>query len=823
MSDSLFGLGNLVTDSGRTRFSGAGGGFPTQDIVEASLAPQRERIDSIETSIEDTQFQNQALETLRERVSDVRSAARQLSDEASIDNAGNVFESKVLGQASTSRFDSQSASDPADLLGVTLDNTAQVQDHQLEILQTAQAEQVTSTSFSSSTAALGDGNDPDVADNQFKGEFRIGTEAAVRTSDSVEDPTATLANSGLVNDDTSEFELEVFNDGGTLGSTAVIDADVDSLQDVATEIDGIDGSISATVNDSNQLEVESSNGPVRINSINEVDDPSFLENANIGRATISTGDSDSLVDVRDKINNADRDVSASVVEVADNDFRLQVTSDKTGTQNELELEDISNNPLADLGILDGSGNKNVTQQAQNARFTADNVKEQEAGTGNDDVARTERVSDSSLTLQELGFLGSSSATLDITDDGTGDTISVTLNPGDTLNDVRDNINSKSATANNTELSASITGDNELQIDEIGNNNSLSFDDNKSNFLESSNLDKEIFERQSNTVDDVFEGVTLDFRKAEDGTTIDLPVQRDLAGVKETVQNFVDSFNAARQFINAQRQEVQLEGQSEDTVGALAQEPVLDDVEQQLSNAVTGVARNVTTDFSVLREIGVNFVDNDNVSDPTQADTLEIEESELDDALSQNFESVRQLFGFNLRASDPDLTMLDFGAQTGAVSDFTLTADTDGNGDLQDSTTLTDGDGNSVPFEIRTDSDNNNTSSLEVTDGPAEGLVLSFNEPGVTGRTINFDTSRGIGADSFFASQNISTNRSEGVIESAVQTREDQNTDRNDRVDRLESQLEQERERLLERFSSVEGTLARLGQQQQLLQARLGGN
>lgn len=699
MSESLFGLGSLVSDSGRTRFSGAGGGFPTQDIVEASLAPDRERIDRIETQVEETQFETEALENLRSRVSDVESAARQLSNQPSVDGAGNVFEAKALGQAATSRFDTQTASAPEELIGVTLDNSAQAQDHRLEVLQTAQAEQLTSKSFTSP----------------------------------------------------SDGSLTAFSDGDTF-----------EIQDGA--------------GNSSQIQLNAS---------------------------------DSLVDVRDKINNADVSASASTVEVSDNDFRLTINSDETGQSNTLTLSEPTGTPLQDLGVLDGSGAKNVSQEARNARFTADNVKEQESSA----PARSERVSDTSQSLQNLGFVDSSGGTLTISDNG-GSLGSVSLEPGKSLDQLATDISNKV-----TDVTATITADNELEVSSDTGSN-LTFDDGGSNFLASSNLDDEIFERQSNTADDVFEGVTLNLRQAEDGTTIDLPVERDLTGVKETIQNLVDSFNSAQQFINAQRQEAQLEGQSEDTTGVLADEPVLDDIEQRLGRAVSGVAQNVDTDFSVLREIGINFVDNENVSDPTQFDTLEIEDSELDNALSQNFESVRDLFGFDLRADDPDLTMLDFGSQTGAVSDFTLDVETDGNGDIDTSnTSLTNGDGNTVAFDA-TDEEGNPSSSLEVTEGSAEGLVLSFNEPGAN-RTINFDTSRGIGADSLFTSQNIATSDDTGVIQSAVQTREDQNSDRNDRVNRLETQLQDERERLLDRFSSVEGTLAQLGQQQQILQARLG--
>ncbi|SDF92845.1 Flagellin hook IN motif-containing protein [Limimonas halophila] len=808
MSDSLFGLGNLITDSGRARFSGPSTGIPTQDLVDSLVEPQQQRIDRIETQVEDNNFKIDALENLRSRFEELRSAAGRLNGRRTIAGSNSAFAEKALGNATTSRFDNQQPSEAADIIGAQLTNQAQVRDHQIEVLQRAEAEQLGSSIFSRADEALADGDDAEVSDGSFNGAFTIGTQTL--TSTSVGDPTDTLANQNLAS---GTLDLTVN------GTTRSFDTSTASLNDVAADIDGNVANVSAQVNGDNQLELSSDNGdPITLSDGGS----EFLENTDLqGASTISTADSDSLNDVRDKINSADAGVTASVVNISDTEKQLVLAAEDTGTDNRIALADTTNNPLEDLGVLDGSGNKqSVIQDAQNARFTADNVKEQT-------TAQSERVNDTSQSLLNLGLVEeNSNFTLSVTNnDGTTD---IEVPDGSGSIDVDATSLEDLATAINDQTPASITagtvdtnGDGQNDSLEVNSSNgSLSFSDGGSTFLENTNLDDEIFERQSNTVDDVFQGVTLNIRQAEDGTTVNLPVERDLAAAREDIQSFVDAFNSVQRFVNAQRQEVQLEGQSEDTVGALADERVLDSIQQRLNQISSGVGRNVDGEFSTLRSIGIQELQDDEIADPLNRGTLTVRDSLdendpavlLDTALSQNFEDVRNLFQFDFRTSNPSAQLLNFTGNTGAVENFDLNVSTDGNG------TITDADLNGDASLVEIASDN----SVRVTDGEAQGLSVFFNEPNVTNETINFDTGVGIGAQTFFTAQNAASERDSGLIQSTIDSLESQNENRNERLDRLERQLDDRRETLIQRFSELEGNIAQLGQQQQILQARLGG-
>jgi|NOAtaT_6_FD_contig_81_1188951_length_3397_multi_5_in_0_out_0_2 flagellar hook-associated protein 2 len=59
-------------------------------------------------------------------------------------------------------------------------------------------------------------------------------------------------------------------------------------------------------------------------------------------------------------------------------------------------------------------------------------------------------------------------------------------------------------------------------------------------------------RSSNAITDAIPGVTMNLQTAEPGTTVDLTVARDLKGAQDTIQKFVDSFNAIRGFFDDQR-------------------------------------------------------------------------------------------------------------------------------------------------------------------------------------------------------------------------------------------------------------------------------
>jgi len=343
-------------------------------------------------------------------------------------------------------------------------------------------------------------------------------------------------------------------------------------------------------------------------------------------------------------------------------------------------------------------------------------------------------------------------------------------------------------------------------------------------------DANVLTRDSNKVENLFEGTTLNLLKAEKGTEVKLDVERDLASVKESINKFVEAFNGVKRFINAQRQERALEGQDPEAensiVGALKGETILNEVEQDINRVVSTGAENVDSDFSVLRQIGIEFVDNDSLTDPTREDTLKINSNDLDDKLLNDFNDVRKLFEFDFQSPNSGLSLIGTSQNTGAA-DGTLTVSTDSNGNVDDSAPLevqVDGD----TFNVKETSDN----VLQVQDGPLEGLTLQADlGDNLSGASIDVSTSRGIGFNAFYTAQDLSNNNpQDGVVESKIAELvgsdspdiEGQNERFRDEIERIERQLDRERERLLQQFTAAEEALIELESAQQRLTQFAGG-
>lgn len=89
----------------------------------------------------------------------------------------------------------------------------------------------------------------------------------------------------------------------------------------------------------------------------------------INGQSVSVNTIDTLSSIADKINNtADIGVKASVIKLADNQYQMTLTSNKTGSVNSIVAED-GGDVLKNLGILDESGNiANNIQNAEDAQI-----------------------------------------------------------------------------------------------------------------------------------------------------------------------------------------------------------------------------------------------------------------------------------------------------------------------------------------------------------------------------------------------------------------------------------------------------------------------
>ena len=384
----------------------------------------------------------------------------------------------------------------------------------------------------------------------------------------------------------------------------------------------------------------------------------------INGTTITVSSADTLLSLRDRINAANSGtsgtgVTASIVSVSATQNFLVLTSDDTGTS--MTLANGTGTPLASVGLLTGGGAlKHELVAAQKAQFYADGLLDQTNKT-----YESARQTSSAVTLGSNGTIRFN--------DGTT-TLDLAYTSGQSIQTLANNINGD-ATLQGMGISASVvTEGSQVRLKltttgaaftttEVGGGAALtSLGMNNSRLL---------IERDTNSISDLFTGVTLNLLQAEVGSTVEVDVTPDLASIKQGITTFVTAYNALKVFINQQTQIDSTTGQPADDA-VLAKSQTLKTISTQI-NAVFGrdVASSAQT-YKVLADIGLNFVDDTTLSDKTQANTLHVDETKLNNALNANVDDVRLLFGFDFTSSDPRVALLGFGSKTTATaSGYTL--------------------------------------------------------------------------------------------------------------------------------------------------------
>lgn len=139
---------------------------------------------------------------------------------------------------------------------------------------------------------------------------------------------------------------------------------------------------------------------------------------------------------------------------------------------------------------------------------------------------------------------------------------------------------------------------------------------------------------SNTISDAIDGVTLTLKAAQSqedidaGNSVSLSVGLDKAGVRTSLQSFVDGYNAMMKSINSLTSVTSVGGEDgEPLAAALVGDASVRSVVSALRTEMTSVARG---DVRILADLGIT----------TQSDgTLAIDSDKLDDALDNNFDAL----------------------------------------------------------------------------------------------------------------------------------------------------------------------------------------
>jgi len=141
---------------------------------------------------------------------------------------------------------------------------------------------------------------------------------------------------------------------------------------------------------------------------------------------------------------------------------------------------------------------------------------------------------------------------------------------------------------------------------------------------------------TNTISDAVDGVTITLKAAQsqeaidDGSSIRLGVGEDKAGVKASLQSFVDGYNAMMKSISSLTKVTPVGG---DNVEPLAAALVGDSSVRSLTSAVRGeLGAPGKGDVRILADLGIT----------TKRDgTLELDSKKLDDVLDNNFDGLSE--------------------------------------------------------------------------------------------------------------------------------------------------------------------------------------
>lgn len=282
--------------------------------------------------------------------------------------------------------------------------------------------------------------------------------------------------------------------------------------------------------------------------------------------------------------------------------------------------------------------------------------------------------------------------------------------------------------------------------------------------------------------DTIEGVTISLLGAAEGTTITLEVDYDYASTKEKITNFIDAYNALRDFVIT-NQSISSDGSvSEDAV--LFSDTDLKSLNRDISNIISSI---FTTDsgISTLGNIGITF---------DESNKLEIsDEDALNNALLNNYASIQQLFQTSVEA-DSDNILLIRNTSSISIAELSMDIQTDINGNI--SSVSVNGDSSLFTFD--------GTRIIGATGTEYEGLTFVY--AGTSSTTINISLHQGL-ADRLYNVVDKYTNTTTGSIQDAI----DQTDDSNDRLDteaaRIRERADSYRDRLIERYAQMETNLS----------------
>ncbi|MFN7127603.1 MAG: flagellar filament capping protein FliD [Brevundimonas sp.] len=304
-------------------------------------------------------------------------------------------------------------------------------------------------------------------------------------------------------------------------------------------------------------------------------------------------------------------------------------------------------------------------------------------------------------------------------------------------------------------------------------------------------------RDTNELTDVIEGVSLSLSGVTDGAAT-LTVSTDSSAVKTAITDFVDAYNALKQYMLDQSAVSSDGGADEDAV--LFADSVMRMLNSTLQTLINSGSDAASDDIAMFSDMGITW---------TSEGLLELsDETALNDAILSNLDALESFFETDFSTSDTNLKLL--ANETTSSLDFTLTIVTDETGAI----TSAAADGDASAFTV--------SGSRLV---GAEGTVyegLSFTLSPATAGDISVSIEQGF-ANLLTQTLTQFDDSTSSLIQQRIDSLTDINTDLSDRSDKIREDAETYRTRLVTKYANMEAELeaARLLQEQ--IKAILGAS
>lgn len=391
--------------------------------------------------------------------------------------------------------------------------------------------------------------------------------------------------------------------------------------------------------------------------------------------TVAISSTDALTDIAVKINAAQTGVSATVVNVGPNDFRLTLTSHLSGTANTIAASDITGGVLGGLGVL-GSG-------ASTARSVVSFNQNSTAYTGAASLTLASATqSVSSLLGIQSGQAANGTFHLSNGGIGTGNEADIAINLNTaSLTDVANAINQAGITGVSAEVVTipDVNGNlgriHQLEIVNKGSTAPTFTDPNgvlgtlgvlQTPYSQTVsvakdakfNLDGLDLTRSSNTIGDVIPGATVKLLSgtvATPGVT-DLNVSQNTDTVVQAVTSLVTAYNAIQDFVTSENKFTPPTDSKAGVAGTNAPlfgDTTLSQIQDQLSKALTAVSGNTT-----LESIGITM---------GQDGKLSVDSAALTTVLQTDPTKVSNLFSASGTTDGTDISFVSASPKTVATS------------------------------------------------------------------------------------------------------------------------------------------------------------